>query len=428
MLFQKGATIWIPPYEELLKKYGTTERYNYGITEGHSKKIYLNISPQWDTNDEMIAMCGEFHTIERITDSSIRIIDNKTKKEFSFEKKIFEDFYQKKKGKGMEKIININNIILKQLKHRYELIEYNNLSPSQKSYGIIDSIYPFQILRKEIAGTGYVKGRAGCIAISERIARDQQVPLAHIADLTAILGYSKTKIKNILLAVKKKKLSIAVVGYGGTGTNFLHWMSKISEWTNINRIFTDLIVSDNDYFDSVNLLRVPFILPEKENILRKVNYFENYANISRETYTFTTNVIKENLHRNYIHYGAPDLETRKMFDEEKIAFIAATHRDNACALMLRPELDTELMVETYGKIALTPFFMNHIKMTLSFLEYLGQEETTMEVLRGKETSILSYDFVKENKELCKNGGRINGRTVYPIIVDELNRTDIEIGD
>ncbi len=328
----------------------------------------------------------------------------------------------------MTKTININNIILKQLKHRYELVDYNLLSTNQKSYGIIDSIYPHEIVGKETHGGAMIRGRAGCVAISERIARDLQVPLLHISDLVSIFGYSKTAIKDILLEVKKKKFKILVLGYGGTGTNFLHWLSKMAEWANINRIFEDLIIADNDYFDSINLLRVPFILPEVNEVYRKAYHFKDYAHLSRDMYVQNTYVKQNNLHKEHIHYGAPDLETRKMLDEEKVPFIAATHRDNACALMLRPELDTELMVETYGKIALTPFFLNHIKMTISFMEYLGHKDTTMETLKGKEKSILDYDFVKANEDFCENGGRINGRTMYPVIPNDINTVDIEIGD
>ncbi|RLA58085.1 MAG: hypothetical protein DRQ78_12715 [Epsilonproteobacteria bacterium] len=204
----------------------------------------------------------------------------------------------------------------------------------------------------------------------------------------------------------------------------------MAEWANINRIFEDLIISDNDYFDSVNLLRVPFILPELEGnaIYKKVYYFKDYANISRYIYLQQKNVNEGNLNRDHIHYGAPDLETRQMLHEQKIAFIAATHRDNACALMQRPELDTELMVETYGKIALTPFFMNHIRMTISFMEYLGHPDTTLDTLKGEEKSILTYDFVEENKEMITGGARISGRTMYPVVPDNLNTLDIEIGD
>ncbi len=350
--------------------------------------------------------------------------------EFDFSIQIFKDFGQPtKKGTGMKKTVNINNIILKQLKHRYELVVYNGLTSNQKSYGIIDSIYPYEKIVEEIRGGNVIKGRAGCMAISERVAKETQVPQMHISDLVAIFGYSKANIRDILMNVKKKKFELLVIGYGGTGTNFLHWFSKMAEWVNINRILNDLVLVDDDKFDSINLLRVPFILPEVKNGRRnKINYFKDYAHISRETYISNKRATRRNLYRDHIYYGAPDLETRKMLDEEKIAFVAATHRDNACALMLRPELDTELMVETYGKIGLTPFFLNHIKMTISFLEYLGHEDTTMESMKGKEKSILKYDFVEANKDFCDNGGRFGNRTIYPVIPNEYNTTDIEIGD
>ena len=254
------------------------------------------------------------------------------------------------------------------------------------------------------------------------------VPQLHISELVGIYGYTKTSIAKILNNAKKKQFKICVIGYGGTGTNFLHWLSKMAEWTNVNKIFEDMVIADDDYFDSINLLRVPFILPEKDGIKKKIEYFNDYANIARIVFKQDKNVDATNLYNKHIHYGAPDLETRKMLDVERVPFIAATHRDNACALMQRPHLDTELMVETYGKIALTPFFLNHIRMTISFLEHLGKDTTTLESLSGPEESILDYDFVKANTEFVNDGGRISGRTLYPVIATHSNRIDIEIGD
>ncbi len=197
---------------------------------------------------------------------------------------------------------------------------------------------------------------------------------------------------------------------------------------NINKIFADVVVADADDFDSVNLFRVPFILKEHMNkTIKKVDFWEDYAHLGRRYYKMNTFIKQDNLYSNHIHYGAPDLETRKMLVDKKVPFIAATHRDNACGLMLNPELDTELMVETYGKITLTPFFLNHIKMTLSFMEYLGKDNTTIETMKGKEEIILKYDFAEENKDFIENGKRLNGRTVYPVMSTALNTVDIDIG-
>ena len=312
--------------------------------------------------------------------------------------------------------------------HRYDFIEYEYLKPSQKGFGIIDSIYPNELWKKE-SNLLASSLKTGVVAISEKVSKDLGVPQLHISDLVSFFGYNKTNISKILLSVKKKNFDILVLGFGGTGTNFIHWMSKMAEWTNIHHIFGRMIVADNDFFDSTNLLRVPFILPEKASkILRKVMYFTDYAKIAKNSIKSHDFVNEKNLNINYIYYGAPDLETRKMLHEKKVPFIAATHRDNACALMLRPEMDTDLMVETYGKIALTPFFMNHIRMTIAFLEYLGHDDTTFESMQGEEKSIFNFDFAEAHKDEIENGTRIGGRTVYPIIANKDNITTINIGD
>ncbi len=414
---QNGYVIFLPPYEDLLGKFGIKDSY-FGET--------INVNPDWDANGDMIKMCGMYHTVLKATESTIAL-KNKRGDIYSFAKEIFNMDSAKEKDIFRNKEININKILIKQIIHRYQMVAYNKLKISEKKYGIIDSVYPLELLQKdENLITEPI--RQGCVAISERIAKDLDIPQLHISELATFYGETKTSISKMLLAVKKKQFNLLIIGYGGTGTNFLHWLSKMAEWTNTHHIFEKMIIADDDYFDSTNLLRVPFILPETHgnNLKKKIYYFKDYAGLTKRIEKRYHNIDKNNLMEDYIYYGAPDLDTRKMLYEKNARFIAATHRDNQCSLMLRPKLDTELMIETYGKITLTPFFMNHIKMTIEFIKYLSDPETTMESMLGEEKSILSFDFTKKHTEEIEHGIRLSGRTVYPVVSTKHNTAEIEV--
>jgi len=328
----------------------------------------------------------------------------------------------------MTKKIEINSLILKQIANRYEAIEFGKLSTGQRNYGIIDSAVPYEEYYSLKYNEGYYKFPPGCIAISEPIAKRYNLPRLHISELCTIFGHTKTSIKKILTEVKKKNIDLGMIGFGGTGTNFFHWLSEMAEWTNTNRIFKRFYIYDNDFFDSVNLLRVPFVLKQKKDIthlLPKVHYCNDYAGIATQFNKIQENLTPKNLTKNMIYYGAPDLETRKIMHENNVAFIAATHRDNACMLSLRPEIDTELQIETYGKISLSIFFLNHLKMTISFLEYLASDISLKEMETTTKT-ILEYDFAEENEEMIIHGTRIGGRTIYPITANKDNRAIMEV--
>ncbi len=105
-----------------------------------------------------------------------------------------------------KKTVGINSIIFGQIRHRYEMVKYEFLTTNQKSYGIIDSIYPYEKFKQESVEKIIQVQRAGTIAISDRIAKEMNVPVMNILDLVSIFGYTKTNLRELLLAVKKKNL------------------------------------------------------------------------------------------------------------------------------------------------------------------------------------------------------------------------------
>ena len=234
-----------------------------------------------------------------------------------------------------------------------------------------------------------------------------------------VLGFNKTQIKRLLIDVKKQKLHMIFTGFGGTGTNTAHWLSKLMVWTGQVNLFTGVTVYDADLIETSNLLRIPF---DTNNIMnadgKKVKMFSNYGRLSAKTpnllvknlkFTWSkyrsqpTDWTKESLERdnpnpnydkdarsgsmnsretikeymqqpadNTFFYGAPDLESRENFKDLK--FISATHGDDECSLIIKPLIDTSLQVESYGLIRLSAFFMNQLRMAIALLEFLAADD------------------------------------------------------
>ena len=163
----------------------------------------------------------------------------------------------------MKKTLKINNIIFTQIKHRYKFYDdsrvYNGI---YKNKTIVDTFYPHNIAR-HIVGNNESSLRLShgindSYALSEQVAEDYGSKMLHISELVTMLGYTKTEITKILQKVKNNDFNIILAGAGGTGSNFLHWLFKMSEWTGKARIFNMMYIYDPDTFDIPNMLRIPF--------------------------------------------------------------------------------------------------------------------------------------------------------------------------
>jgi hypothetical protein len=93
-------------------------------------------------------------------------------------------------------------------------------------------------------------------------------------------------------------------------------------------------------------------------------------------------------------YGAPELETRTLFNDANLTYFAATHQENKAKLSINPEVDADMALETYGKINLGIFFLNQIEMTIQFLKFIG-EHTRAEIQNLEPQEVWSQDFIKK---------------------------------
>jgi len=284
----------------------------------------------------------------------------------------------------MKKIKRINEIIAQQIEWRYELLNWNHYrTRHKKNKEIYDSYFP-GLVYKSIKNKSMIESitskKRKDYVLSERISKITGNPLLHISEITNMLGYTKTEISKILAKVKKNQPRVSLLGMGGSGSNFIHWTYLMAEWTNKLELFYELTLIDFDKFDTTNMLRIPFA--SRNNVMHpyKVNVVPTkYTNIAKSYRTTLVKIergndavpIISNMKNTYV-YGAPDLETRKLLNELNVPYYAATHKDNRCGIKYMPDVDDELGIETYGKINLTVFFLNHIQMTIEFLKFLGE--------------------------------------------------------
>ena len=329
----------------------------------------------------------------------------------------------------MKKKININDLIFEKIKFRYELFDLRSVrlrAVNQKL--LLDSFYSHMIC-KEIAtpsndglfGKGQYEQNGYCI--SPRIASDINGRTLHISELVSMLGYTKTDISKLFQSVKTKGLDIVLIGLGGTGSNFLHWMYEMAEWTGKENIFYSIRAYDNDNYDIPNMLRVPFepsfntkdfsakkakTIPKKFELLASINTYkpENLTETITNKRSFTGSLPLTNT----IIYGAPDIESRAWLKECPYTFIAATHRDSEFSLVENPAVDNDLMMETYGKINLSKFFLNHLTMTIKFLESIRDRETSYG--GTDEETIIRANFDEMYAEQLNSGFKAGAKKLY----------------
>jgi hypothetical protein len=314
----------------------------------------------------------------------------------------------------MKKTIKINDLIFERIKYRYHFYNDANIwEKMRQNKLLVDTFYPFllanNIARREVTPTRLrlLGGVNEGFAISERVAEDLDQRQLHISELITMLGYTKTDISKLLQYVKAKELKLALVGAGGTGSNFLHWIYEMCEWTGKTRIFTKVTIYDDDDFDIPNMLRIPFIPQFKGmvNSSKKVNCIPakfkiialNFVSKDRKLTVEDTETGMLGIAKKLIIYGAPDIETREFLSASEYTFVAATHRDSEFSLVENPTVDNDLMLETYGKINLSKFFLNHLTMTIEFLKYMRDKDTPYGTTEESRIITGNFDVIYYNQ-------------------------------
>lgn len=329
-------------------------------------------------------------------------------------------------------ILNIDEVatrLAQEITSRYDCA-YPPFSTCPKINGkhIVDSYFPYAMsiyMRSRNDDRPYsasfnldiCKLPAYSVAISPFIASCLDVPLISPIELIKLLGdYSKADITTILKEVKSKQRNLTLLGVGGTTINFLYFLEVLCNECKVSKIFDKINIYDEDYLSFHNLLRFPFDTTktysgvfdngsdaintldfgfyqksDSEEYATSPFYYEKRSHrmqklsvIPQRTLNFLSNdwtayhqrffygdEDNVNLRPQTILYGSPDIETRKfLFNKTINHFFCVTHRDKEITLYRNPSPEDVLLVETYGKIELTSFFLNHLKVTIEFLKAL----------------------------------------------------------
>lgn len=355
------------------------------------------------------------------------------------------------------------------LAHRYAVLD----KPGKVRNLIVDSFLPQYFIKHkfnlENIQEEFRNISSTATMIHRGFARMLGIRKLPLDDMLAMVGYTKERITELLTNVRAKKLNIAFAGYGGVGTNTVYWLTELCNIANIQGLFNKIIISDFDRLSLDNVFRMPnpfktfsalkhkdMIFNDQSNRYTRTAYCENslyktqtiptdsfkalstkapyYGTRPLDGYIFNENHI-DHLY-NWIVYGAPDIESRKLFSkalnrdfserpnyydnclaDHIKAFISATHGDDSCGLVINPsylENESNLMMESYGIIQLNVFFFNQLKLAISFLEVL--EKYSLDELnefRDKEF-LKDYSIVNNQKSNKYNIAFQNIRTINTV--------------
>lgn len=333
--------------------------------------------------------------------------------------------------------------LMKDLRIRYGMKDFHL---QDTNHVVIDSfvpkkIYDIRFNTDSIRGNEFPKT---AVAISPWFAKMFGVKQMEIEQMCKILGYNKADISALMSSVKKKKKTLCMIGYGGTGVNTIHWLSEMANMVSTTDLFEQVSIFEKETAEISNLFRFPIDpmsikrtclsthvdsqsykgLSLKLNMiggqLKRLSrtqpiienrYYEVSKGLEYRPHHESEIQIDENGRRivnkegtdyirelkakdDVIFYGAPGLRTREELSKYG-NFISATHGDNSCRLDLNPtqEGETQLQVESYGIIQLNAFFMNQLRMAIGLLETLSDPNFDPKAV---DRNIMNFEFKGES--------------------------------
>lgn len=331
--------------------------------------------------------------------------------------------------------MHARDLMYEEIGRRYLATAMQRVKTSN-SNNIVDSFLTKRILDTDISNIG-TRFPPSSYVISEWFSNVSGIRQLPFKMMLQTLNITNKDIKDLVMKVKRKKLDMIFSGFGGTGVNTWYWLGKILDHTGDVKLFNSIYVYDDDKVEFSNLLRFPKDFSSSSEIY-KANLFINTNYMADKSYkivskfdekaagdTFGREHLAEDddgidtgkplIPDNAFVYGAPDLESREEFNRMGVKFISATHGNNSCTLMLKPEIDTNIQTEGYGTIDLNTFFFNQLAMTIGFLEFLVVDDLIPNPNYDKDSSepqeltvhkweqdgdIFKFsfsDFIKDNK-------------------------------
>ena len=203
--------------------------------------------------------------------------------------------------------------------------------------------------------------------------------------------WARNKIINSKILMHR----IAVVGVGGFMTNLLYIIATASrlhlEQQGVNTERQLITIVDDDVFTADNVPRImmdmsdmptdPIMVEDfmhNDRIMSKT-YIVSRNRLLQQAFSFQSNNTYMNRHllRTYrngtdhrLFIGSPDIQTRKLMHEEEANFLFFGHHGDTCEIWYRPDVEVDLVTETYGKMDVRAFWAGVFDMTLNFMDIL----------------------------------------------------------
>lgn len=302
----------------------------------------------------------------------------------------------------------IQNEILRKYSLEDDIKIYNK--KGKKIISIEDDKSPLFILLNKNNYDMEISKEKNAYFINPNMAKIFKKNVLSIELMLNMLGYDLKEIGELLKKVSNKKLSIMMVGLGGTMSNFVYFATELAKLARLkNNIFKNVVVYENDKLEVSNLPRIPidYISP----IFLQNNYFLNKLSNNKVNMLFNVdklgdNVItqtkqlykREDFGKNFNWViGTPNIQTRTLISEVTNKFICPMHSNNELYIFIAPKvIGSDLMFETYGRIRLSKFFFNMLEMTIQCLKLMLNDNYDDKV--GE----MVYQYSIDNVDIEKN--------------------------
>jgi len=268
------------------------------------------------------------------------------------------------------KTLKVSERLFENTKSRYLLTEEN----SNKNYS--DRTAPLSIATDNIKGGTFISPNLATICEGTSIPFSQFV---------AEQGIDIDHVANLFKTIKEKDIILVSLGYGGISSNVIHFMSELLRLTEVEDPFSKLVVYEEDSITLMNVLRMykdtVRTYCSAFNLVNKLEGFTEHNLCHKDNLFLCNYFFEEELYDSVrertgvVYFGAPDYKTRQFLENAPFYFLG--HGGDEVSIIVRPKVNSELTVETYGQIDLASFFPNVLHLTVAFLEHLaaGTEAT-----------------------------------------------------
>ena len=189
-------------------------------------------------------------------------------------------------------------------------------------------------------------------------------------DLCEILDIDTEKVTEGLVNAIHHREDMTIIGFGGMVGNMDQFLTKFNGLSDMTldkygrRYLRIENVFENDHISFHNLPRIYDLQNYYLDFIASDSYnYVNYQKPSNKLGYFKEKHIEDVI--NDFIFGAMDVETRALLSKHKIPYLATLHSGEDCFIVENQTMNG-LESETYGKINISIFLLNVLKLTEYF--------------------------------------------------------------